>query len=167
MINHHTIFRLLFRMTERFKQHCYYKNCLFYNCKSCDKCFQSLHPWRWNTWIKVPHFSNKWFPGGSDGKESACNAGDPGSIPGMGRSIWGRKWQPTPVFLPGKFHGQRNLSGLQSMGLQRVRRDWETPLCFLFSQYLCIYKDKAMVPHSSTLAWKIPWSLVGCSPWGR
>ena len=25
------------------------------------------------------------FPGGSDGKESACNAGDPGSIPGLGR----------------------------------------------------------------------------------
>ena len=26
------------------------------------------------------------FPGGSDGKESACNAGDPGSFPGLGRS---------------------------------------------------------------------------------
>ena len=30
---------------------------------------------------------NKWdFPGGSDGKESACNVGDPGSIPSLGRS---------------------------------------------------------------------------------
>ena len=29
-------------------------------------------------------------------KESACNAGDPSSIPGSGR----RKWQPTPIFLP-------------------------------------------------------------------
>ena len=30
-------------------------------------------------------------------------------------------------------------------------------------------KEKAMAPHSSTLAWKIPWTegLVGCSPWGR
>ena len=28
----------------------------------------------------------KCFPGGSDGKESACNAGDPGVIPGLGRS---------------------------------------------------------------------------------
>ena len=27
-------------------------------------------------------------------------------------------------------------------------------------------KEKAMATHSSTLAWKIPWSLVGCSPWG-
>ena len=29
---------------------------------------------------------NDCFPGGSDGKASACNAGDPGSIPGLGRS---------------------------------------------------------------------------------
>ena len=34
---------------------------------------------------------------------------------------WRRKWQLTPVFLPGKFHGVEELGGLQSMGLQRVR----------------------------------------------
>ena len=45
------------------------------------------------------------FPGGSDGKESACNAGDPGSIPELGRSPWRREWLPTSVFLPGKFQG--------------------------------------------------------------
>ena len=37
------------------------------------------------------------------------------------RHCWKRKWQPTPVFLPGEFYGQR--SGLQSMGSQRVRHD--------------------------------------------
>ena len=37
------------------------------------------------------------FPGGSDGKESTCNAGDPGSIPGPGRSPGWREW--LPVFL--------------------------------------------------------------------
>ena len=36
------------------------------------------------------------------GKESACNAGDTVLIPGSGRSPRRRKWQPTPVFLPGK-----------------------------------------------------------------
>ena len=36
------------------------------------------------------------FPGGSDGKVSAYNAGDPSSIPGSGRSPWRRKRQPTP-----------------------------------------------------------------------
>ena len=31
------------------------------------------------------------------------------SVPGLGRPPWRRKWQPTPVFLPGKSHGQRSL----------------------------------------------------------
>ena len=51
------------------------------------------------------------FPGSSDSKESSCNAGELGSIPGLGRRKWRRKWQPTPVFLPGESHGQRSLAG--------------------------------------------------------
>ena len=43
--------------------------------------------------------------------KSACNAGDLGLIPGSGRSPWRRKWQPTPVVLPGESHGQRSLAG--------------------------------------------------------
>ena len=43
------------------------------------------------------------FPGGSDGKESAHNVGDLGSIPGSARSPKG-----TPVFLPGESHGPRS-----------------------------------------------------------
>ena len=35
-----------------------------------------------------------YFPGGSDSKESACNAGDPGSIPGSGRSLGGGHGNP-------------------------------------------------------------------------
>ena len=42
------------------------------------------------------------FPGGSDIKESACNAGGLGSIPRLGRFPWRRAWQPPPVFLPGE-----------------------------------------------------------------
>ena len=42
------------------------------------------------------------FPGGSDGKESACNAADPGSIPGSGRSP-GEGNGYSPVFLSGEF----------------------------------------------------------------
>ena len=49
------------------------------------------------------------FPGGSDGKESACNAGDLDSVPG--RFPKRREWLPTPVFLPGESHGQRSLAG--------------------------------------------------------
>ena len=57
------------------------------------------------------------FPGGSDGKESACNMGDPDLIPGLGWEgilprfdPWRIKWQPIPVFLSsGESHGQRSL----------------------------------------------------------
>ena len=49
-------------------------------------------------------------------KNPPANTGDTrdaGSIPGLERS-WIRKWQPTPVFLPGKFHGQGSLVGYSS-----------------------------------------------------
>ena len=49
-------------------------------------------------------------------KEFACNAGDPGSIPGLGRFPWRRKWQPTLVPLLGKSHGQRSLVGYSPWG---------------------------------------------------
>ena len=44
-------------------------------------------------------------PGGSEVKASAFNAGEPGPIPGSGKIPWRRKWQSTPVFLPGESHG--------------------------------------------------------------
>ena len=65
--------------------------------------------------------------GGSQVKSLLANAGDVrdlGSIPGLGRFPWRRKWQPTPVFLPGESHGQRGSGGLWSMGSQRVRDNW-------------------------------------------
>ena len=68
-------------------------------------------------------------PGSSDGKALAGNAGDPGSIPGLGRSPWRRKWLPAPAPLTGKSHGQRSLVGyILSMGSQRVRLNWVTSL---------------------------------------
>ena len=50
------------------------------------------------------------FPDGSVVKNLPVNAGDAGLIPGLTqvKIPWRRKWQPTPVFLLGKFHGQRN-----------------------------------------------------------
>ena len=55
------------------------------------------------------------FPGGPDGKEPACNEGDPGSIL---KILWRRAWKPTPVFLPAEFHAQRNLVGYSPWGLK-------------------------------------------------
>ena len=73
---------------------------------------------------------NMSFPGGSDGKASACNAGDSGGIPGLGRL--GRS--------PGEGNGNplqdscwriprmEESGGLQSMGSQKVGHDWATSL---------------------------------------
>ena len=59
-------------------------------------------------------------------KNPPANAGDLGSIPGLGRFPWRRKWQPSPVFLSGKSHGQRIPVGYSPWGLKRVRHDLAT-----------------------------------------
>ena len=51
------------------------------------------------------------FPGDSLAKNPPASARDMGSIPGLGSFPWRRKWQPIPIFLPGKSHGQRRLAG--------------------------------------------------------
>ncbi|KAB0356460.1 hypothetical protein FD754_000616, partial [Muntiacus muntjak] len=74
-------------------------------------------------------------PGSSDGKESAYNAGDPGSIPRSRRFPWRRKWQPTPLFLPGKSHGKRSLAGYSPWGhkeLNMTERLALSPFSFFF-----------------------------------
>ena len=60
------------------------------------------------------------FPDGSEGKESASNVGDLGSIPGLERSPGEGHGNPTPGFLPGESPWTGEPGGLQSMGSQRV-----------------------------------------------
>ena len=83
------------------------------------------------------------FPGGSAGEESTCNAGEPGSIPGLGRS-------------PGEGIGYPHQYSWASLVAQMVKNplavweiwvlslDWEDPL------------EERMANHSSILAWRIP-----------
>ena len=74
--------------------------------KYLRKCFTNI--WHSNNcYIYI----DKDFPSGSDCKESVCNVGDPGSIEGSGKVPWRREWLPTPVFLPGKSHGQNGSYG--------------------------------------------------------
>ena len=72
-------------------------------------------PWRRD---RLPTAVFLGFPGGSDSKETICNAGDLGLIPVLGRSPWRRAWQPTPIFLPGESHGLRSLAGYSQLGHQ-------------------------------------------------
>ena len=57
------------------------------------------------------------FPDGLVVKNLPASEGEAGWISGSRRSIpWRRKWQPTPVFLPGESHGQRSLVGYSPWG---------------------------------------------------
>ena len=58
------------------------------------------------------------FLGDSDSKESAYNAKRLRFDPWVGKIPWRREWLPTPVFLPGEFHGQRSLAGHSPWGLK-------------------------------------------------
>ena len=59
------------------------------------------------------------FPGGSEGKASACNAGDLGSIPGLGRSPGGRHGNPLQYSYLENPHGQMSLVGYTVHGLTK------------------------------------------------
>ena len=54
-------------------------------------------------------------------KESGCNSGDLGSIPGFGKIPWRKEWLPITVFLPRKSYGQRSLAGYSLWG----NKEWD------------------------------------------
>ena len=82
------------------------------------------------------------FPAGPDDKESACNAGNPGLIPGSGRSPEG----DPPVFLPGEFHGQRSLAGYTPWGHKEL--DMTEQLTLHYYYYLT--RNARRVPQAET-----------------
>ena len=84
-------------------------------------------------------------PHSSVGKESACDAGDPGSIPGLGRSAGegiGYPLQYSWAFLVAQL--VRNPPAMWKTWVQSL--GWEDPL------------EKGKDTHSSNLAWRIPWT---------
>ena len=85
------------------------------------------------------------FHGSSAGKESACSSGDPGSIPGLGRSTGGGigyPFQYSWALLEAQL--AKNLPAMWETWVQSL--GWEDPL------------QKGTATHSSTLAWRIPWT---------
>ena len=80
------------------------------------------------------------FPGGSDGKESSWNAGDLGSITESGRFPQRREWLPTPVFLPGEFHGQRSLLGYSPWGHWELDTTEATYACKHIFLCVCFWR---------------------------
>ena len=96
--------------------------------------------WLWASFLRSPilflQLSNehntasllhtKGFPNGSVVKTQPTDTEDTGSIPGwVGRIPWRRAWLPTPVFLPEKPHGQRNLVGyIPKYGKESDTTEW-------------------------------------------
>ena len=82
-------------------------------------------------WIKVGVGTPDWSNLGQwdvwlSGKESTCQCWRNRFDPWIRKIFQRRKWQPTPVFMPGKSHGQRSLVGYSPWGPKRVRHELAT-----------------------------------------
>ena len=87
---------------------------------------------------------NEGFPHSSVGKESTCNAGDPSSIPGSGRSAGEEIGYPLKYSWASLVAQLvKNPPAMQEIWVRSL--GWEDPL------------EKGKATHSSILAWKIPW----------
>ena len=88
------------------------------------------------------------LPGGSEGKESTCSAGDLGSIPGLGRAPGEGKGYPPQYTCLENPWAEEPGGLLQSLGSQRVRHNWvtHTDTHFFFFQF-----------HNLLYKWSITW----------
>ena len=120
-------------------------HCCYLVAKSCQTSLspQRLQPTRllcsWDfslEWVAISFFRGSFqlrdlthssgFPGGSNPKDSACNAVDPGSISGLGRSPGEGNGYPS-IFLVEEFNGERSLVGYSSRGHKELDRvEWPT-----------------------------------------
>ena len=95
--------------------------------------------------IRISRGTLRSFPDSSVGKESACNAGDPGSIPGSGKSP--KEGIGYPLQYSWASLVAQMVKNLLAMWETWVRSlGWENPL------------QKGTATHSSILAWRIPWA---------
>ena len=86
------------------------------------------------------------YPGSSVVKNSPGNAGDRGKvclISGRipGRIPWRRKWQLTPVFLPGKSHGQRSVVGYSSWGHKETQPSTHTACFYILITHFKVFSQ--------------------------
>ena len=87
--------------------------------------------WREDPWRRdrLPTPVLLGFPGGSVSKESACNAGDLGSISGLGRSPGGGHGKPLQDSCLENLHGQRSLESCSPWGLKELDTTERLSIC--------------------------------------
>ena len=93
----------------------------------------------------------------------------PGFGPWVRKILWRRKWQPTPVLLPGKSHGWKSLVGC-SPWFYLFSSNWDSLVAQSVKNLPAMQEtwvrslgqedplEKEMATHSSILAWRIPWT---------
>ena len=99
--------------------------------------------------VDVGMYFSRGFPGSSAGKESSCNADDPGLIPGSGRSPG--EGIGTPVFSPGECYGQRSLAGYITHNAL-ILLNWVVSTLFLFCCISLMKESLCQREGSCTLA---------------
>ena len=105
-------------------------------CPSCAA--KSWERFQGSHWLNDGYSDRLVFPGGSVVKNPPANAGDSGFSLRVGKIPWRRKWQPTPVFLPRKSHGQRSLAGYSPWGCKESDMTWRVNNSSILScQTLC------------------------------
>ena len=114
------------------------------------------------------------------GKESACRCKRHMFNPWVGKILWRRKWQPTPIFLPGESHGQSSLVGYhkESDVTEHAHIKKNRHLKLMNLALFHIWEDARVWAHQRRKRWHptpvlLPGKshgrrrLVGCNPWGR
>ena len=87
--------------------------------------------------------------GGSDSKSICLQWGRPGFDPLFRKKPCTRKWHPTPVLLPGKSHGWRNLVGYSPWGRKESdMTEWLHFLSFFLSFFLFLLRNLSLKKHS-------------------
>ena len=93
------------------------------------------------------------FPDSSVGRESTCNAGDSGSISGLGRSPGEENGPPSPVFWSGEFHGQYSPWGCKESDMTERLSLTQISQVKKFRVFLCMRRCKSLSSQKSFLSY--------------
>ena len=133
-------------------------------------CSQFSHLWPYRGWLLDLFYKMQGFPGSSVGEDTVCNAGDPGSIPGSGRSsgegndnplqysCLENPWTEEPGRLQSMRSQELDMTGLVGLNHQKMQSEaimpWPTSLMWAF---LVVQIVKSLPAMWETWIWSLGW----------
>ena len=117
---------------------------------------------------KIKQKNQLGLPRWLSGKQSACQCRRRRFNPWVQKIPWRRKWQPTPVFLPGKSQRQRNLVGYSPWGHKRdghnlITKEWQEQWDSLFLFFPSLFSLKGA--SINDLCWNFHWKILFEMSW--